>query len=147
MDLIQKLITYGKKIKWQLKAQEFIDVLKSHHCSSFFKTPVPTDFVNYHNLIKNPRDITLVEIKLCHDEYPTLRDFIQDLYLVFSNFKEFYGNKSFFYKQAESMENFMTHLIKEENIFDMFSNDIVNKIVKDKIIEKPDDDDIQVIID
>jgi hypothetical protein len=120
MKLIQKLITYNKKFKWETKAHDFLDVMKAHHCSSFFKEPVKEDFKRYHQEIKEPRDLTLIEIKLDHHEYSTLKDFVMDLSLVWSNAKKFYKAQSFFHNQADTMEILMTHLIKEEGVFDMF---------------------------
>lgn len=120
MKLIKKLITYNRKARWQSKAQEFLDVLKAHHCSSFFKSSVPSEFTKYHEAIREQRDLSLVEIKLNNKEYGKLKEFIHDLYLVWSNFKEFYPANSFFYKQANTMQSFMTHLIKDEGVFDTF---------------------------
>lgn len=123
MKLIKKLLTYNRKSKWQAKAQEFLDVLIEHHCSSFFKSPLPQDFKEFYEKIKEPRDLTLIGNLLNKKEYSTLKDFIQDLYLVWSNIKQFYPPNSFFYKQASSLETFMTHLIKEEGVFDSFRAD------------------------
>ena len=120
MKLIKRLITYNRKAKWQAKAQEFLDVLMAHPCASFFKSPVPEDFMKYYEVIDDPRDLNLIENKLNNKEYLKLKDFIQDLYLVWENFKEFYLPNSFFYKQANTMKSFMTHLIKEEGVFDSF---------------------------
>jgi len=124
--LIKKLITYNRKAKWHNKAQEFLDVIKDHHCSAFFKSPVPNDFKEFFAKIKEPRDLFIIETKLAHKEYSSLKEFIQDVYLIWSNFKEFYSPNSFFYKQANTMENFMTHLIKEESVFDTFEPEYLN---------------------
>lgn len=123
MKLIKKLITYNRKAKWQSKAQEFLDVIKAHHCTCFFKAAVPTEFTKFYEVIKEPRNLNLIENKLNNKEYHKLKDFIQDLYLVWSNFKEFYPLNSFFHKQANTMHNFMTHLIREEGVFDTFDAD------------------------
>jgi len=123
MKLIKRLITYNRKAKWQSKAQEFLDVIKAHPCASFFKQCVPKDFVKYYETIKEPRDLNSIENKLNNKEFLKLKDFIQDLYLVWENFKEFYLPNSFFYKQANTMKGFMTHLIKEEGVFDCFETE------------------------
>ena len=52
MKLIKKLITYNRKSKWFNKAEEFLEVIESHHCSAFFKSPVPKDFQEFHAKIK-----------------------------------------------------------------------------------------------
>jgi hypothetical protein len=123
MKHIKKLITYNRKAKWQAKAQEFLDVIKAHHCSAFFKSPVPSDFIEFYNKIKEPKDLKIIENKLNKKAYSCLKEFIRELAQIWSDFKEFYRPNSFFYKQADTMEVFMTHLIKEEGVFDSFQPD------------------------
>lgn len=62
IKLIKKLISYNRKNKWFSKAQEFLDVIKDHHCSMFFYDPVPLDFKEYYERIKEPRDINLIGV-------------------------------------------------------------------------------------
>jgi hypothetical protein len=123
MKLIKKLITYNRKSKWFNKAEEFLEVIESHHCSAFFKTPVPKDFQEFHAKIKESKDIQSIKDLLINQEYRSLKDLIKDLALVWTNFKSFYKPPSFFYKLADTMEIFMTHLIKEEGVFDTYEPD------------------------
>ena len=37
IKLITELITFNKKTKWQIKAEEFMNVIRTHHCSVFFR--------------------------------------------------------------------------------------------------------------
>jgi hypothetical protein len=120
MKLIKKLITYNRKAKWQNKASEFLEVMEAHHCSCFFKNPVSLEFTEFYKKVEDPRNLRMISEKLNNKMYSCLKEFIKDLTLVWSGFKEFYKPNSFFYKQADTMENFMTHLIKEEGIFDSF---------------------------
>jgi hypothetical protein len=120
MKIIKKLITYNRKAKWHNKASEFLEVMEAHHCSCFFKNPVSLEFTEFYQKVKEPRDLRMISENLKNKKYSCLKEFIKELALVWSGFKEFYKPNSFFYKQAETMENYMTHLIKEEGIFDSF---------------------------
>jgi len=146
MKLIKKLITYNRKADWTEKAKEFLEVIKSHPCSAFFKTQVPLDFEEFYLKIKDPRDIGMVEEKLCKNDYPSLKEFIKDFALIWTNFKEYYKPSSFFHKQARSIEVFMTHLIKEEGVFDIYSPDGQTKSGRSKRInyrEKVEESDFE----
>ena len=52
-----------------------------------------------------------------------MKEFTDDLFLLWKNIKTFYCEKSFLHKQAKTMEEFMIHLIRNEGIFDLFLND------------------------
>jgi hypothetical protein len=123
VKLITELITFNKKTKWQYKAEEFMEVIKAHHCSVFFRELPPEGFVYEHG--KEIKWIGLVEERLKKNEYPNLIDFIHELSLIWSNAKDYYRkHKSFMKQQAETMDALMTHLIREEGIFDNFTDQI-----------------------
>lgn len=149
IKLIKKLITYNRKSKWFSKADEFLEVIESHPCCAFFKSPVPVDFQEFHLKNKETRDTSYVRDKLTKMEYRSLKDFIKDLALIWTNFKNYYKPSSFFYKLADTMEIFMTHLIKEEGVFDTYEpdEDRINSrterlIIKEKIdLDKSEDEE------
>ncbi len=137
MKLIKKLITYNRKSKWFNKAEEFLEVIKSHHCSAFFRQPVPVDFQEFHSKIKESKDMESIKELLINGQYRSLKDFIKDLANLWSNFKFFYKPPSFFYKLADTMEIFMTHLIKEEGVFDTYEPDEErNSLRKDRAVKR-----------
>lgn len=134
MDIVHKLVEVDTKYdKWFIKAQELLDVLKEHQCSCFFKEPIPKSIEAYYDVVKEPRDLSLVETKLKNWEYKTLNDFLSDLKLVWSNIKLFYKPQSFFWRQADILEMFFNHLIKVEKIFERFPSNV--EITQEEIDE------------
>ena len=65
IDLIHTLFEYDSKCDyWFVIARNLLNVLKVHQCSSFFKEPVPEELEEYYKVVKEPRDLSLIEIKL-----------------------------------------------------------------------------------
>lgn len=121
IDLVHKLIEINPECDlWFIKAEQLLDVLKEHQCASFFKDPVPKEVIGYAETVGEQRDLSLIEIKLTHWEYRTVNEFLNDLKLVWGNIKTFYKPKSFFWRQADIIEMFVNHLVKNEGIFERF---------------------------
>ena len=134
IDLIHSLFEYDSKCDyWFIVARNLINVLKIHQCSSFFKEPVPEELVDYYKVVKEPRDLSLIEIKLNNWEYKTLYKFLDDLEFVWKDIKLFYKPNSFFWKNADVLEIFVDHLIKEEKIFGRFESIKHEEITKEQI--------------
>ena len=134
IDLIHTLFEYDSKCDyWFVIARNLLNVLKVHQCSSFFKEPVPEELEEYYKVVKEPRDLSLIEIKLNNWEYKTLHDFLDDLEYVWKDIKLFYKPNSFFWKNADVLEIFFEHLIKEEKIFGRFENVKHEEITKEQI--------------
>ena len=81
---------------------------------------MPKEVIGYAETVGEQRDLSLVEIKLTHWEYRTVNEFLNDLKLVWGNIKTFYKPKSFFWRQADIIEMFVNHLVKNEGIFERF---------------------------
>jgi hypothetical protein len=60
VKLITELITFNKKTKWQYKAEEFMNVIKTHHCSVFFRDAPPEGFTYEHG--KEVKWVGLVDV-------------------------------------------------------------------------------------
>ena len=115
--LVHTLFEYDKNCDfWFIVARNLINVLKVHQCSSFFKEPVPEELEDYYKVVKEPRDLSLVAIKLNNWEYKTLHKFLDDLEYVWKDIKLFFKPNSFFWKNADVLEIFVRHLIKDEKI-------------------------------
>ena len=96
---------------------------------------MPKEVIGYAETVGEQRDLSLVEIKLTHWEYRTVNEFLNDLKLVWGNIKTFYKPKSFFWRQADIIEMFVNHLVKNEGIFERF--DMEKEITEeDKKTEK-----------
>lgn len=78
--------------------------------------------------------------KLENKEYLRLKEFTDDIFLLWSNMCDFYPEKSFIHKQAKTMEEFMIHLIRNEGVFDLFLNDDERK-ENEKLKRKNSKDD------
>jgi hypothetical protein len=134
IDLVQTLFEYDVKCDyWFVVARNLINVLKVHQCSSFFKEPVPEELVDYYKVVKEPRDLSLIEIKLNNWEYKTLHKFLDDLEYVWKDIKMYFKSNSFFWKNADVLEIFVDHLIKEEKIFERFENTKYEEITPEQI--------------
>ena len=133
-NLIRTLFEFDKDCDfWFVVARNLIRVLKVHQCSSFFKEPIPEELVDYYKIVKEPRDLSLVEIKLNNWEYKTLYKFLDDLEYVWKDIKLYYKPNSFFWKNADVLEIFVEHLIKKEKIFGRFEENQHEEITKEQI--------------
>ena len=133
-DLIHSLFEYDKECDfWFVVARNLIHVLKIHQCSSFFKEPIPEELVDYYKIVKEPRDLSLIEIKLNNWEYKTLYKFLDDLEYVWKDIKMYYKPNSFFWKNADVLEIFVDRLIKNEKIFARFENNKYEEITQEQI--------------
>ena len=132
--LVHTLFEYDKNCDfWFIVARNLINVLKVHQCSSFFKEPVPEELEDYYKVVKEPRDLSLVEIKLNNWEYKTLHKFLDDLEYVWKDIKLFFKPNSFFWKNADVLEIFVRHLIKDEKIFERFESTKYDEITQEQI--------------
>lgn len=143
IDLIAKLVEVNTECdSWILKAEHLLDVLKEHQCACFFRDPVPKEVEGYSDVVKEQRDFSLVEIKLTHWEYKTVNQFLDDLKLVWGNIKMFFKPKSFFWRQADILELFVSHLIRNEGLFERYdlnkeiSDEEIKKVIEYKKVEK-----------
>jgi len=114
-------------------AKNLLKVLKVHPCSSFFKEPIPEQMEEYYKVVKEPRDLTLIEIKMENWEYKSLHQFLDDLEFVWKDIKLYYKSNSFFWKCADVLEKFVRHLIKNEKIFERFENTKYDELTSGQI--------------
>ena len=134
INLVHTLFEYDKKYDfWFIVARNLINVLKVHQCSSFFKEPVPEELEDYYKVVKEPRDLSLIEIKLNNWEYKTLHSFLDDLEYVWKDIKLYFKQNSFFWKNADVLEIFVQHLIKDEKIFERFESIKYEETTQDQI--------------
>ena len=94
---------------------------------------MPEELVDYYKVVKEPRDLSLIEIKLNNWEYKTLHKFLDDLEYVWKDIKMYFKSNSFFWKNADVLEIFVDHLIKEEKIFERFESTKYEEITQDQI--------------
>ena len=134
VELVNKLFEFDEKLHfWMNVAKNLLNVLNAHPCSSFFKDPMPEEMEEYYKIVKEPRDLILIEIKMENWEYKSLHQFLDDLEYVWKDIKLYYKPNSFFYKCADVLEKFVQHLIKNEKIFERFENTKYEELTPDQI--------------
>jgi histone acetyltransferase len=85
-----------------------------NHASSWpFLTPVNKDDVaDYYEVIKEPMDLSTMEVKLEADNYATPEDFIRDAKLIFDNCRKYNNDTTPYAKCANKLEKYMWAQIK-----------------------------------
>ena len=134
IELVHRLFEYDEKFHfWMSVAKNLLYILNIHPCSSFFKEPIPEEMEEYYKVVKEPRDLGLIEVKMENWEYKSLHQFLDDLEYVWKDIKLYYKSNSFFWKCADVLEKFVQHLIKNEKIFERFEKTKYDEITKDQI--------------
>jgi histone acetyltransferase len=85
-----------------------------NHASSWpFLIPVNKDDVaDYYEVIKEPMDLSTMEVKLEADNYATPDDFIRDAKLIFDNCRKYNNDTTPYAKCANKLEKYMWQQIK-----------------------------------
>ncbi len=85
-----------------------------NHASSWpFLTPVNKDDVaDYYEVIKEPMDLSTMEVKLEADNYATPEDFIREAKLIFDNCRKYNNDTTPYAKCANKLEKYMWAQIK-----------------------------------
>ena len=134
VEIVNRLFEIDEKNDyWMTVAKDLLKILDIHPCSSFFKEPIPEDMEEYYKIVKEPRDLGLIEVKMDNWEYRSLYQFLDDLEFVWKDIKLYYKSNSFFWKCADVLEKFVQHLIKNEKIFERFENTKHEEISKEQI--------------
>ena len=136
VEIVNRLFEIDEKNDyWMTVAKDLLTILNIHPCSSFFKEPIPEDMEEYYKIVKEPRDLGLIEVKMDNWEYKSLHQFLDDLEYVWKDIKLYYKSNSFFGKCADVLEKFVQYLIKNEKIFGRFENIKYDELTKEQIEE------------
>ena len=134
VEIVNRLFEIDEKNDyWMTVAKDLLTILNIHPCSSFFKEPIPEDMEEYYKIVKEPRDLGLIEVKMDNWEYKSLHQFLDDLEYVWKDIKLYYKSNSFFWKCADVLEKFVQYLIKNEKIFGRFENIKYDELTKEQI--------------
>lgn len=94
--------------------QNILTELQNHAAAWPFLQPVNREEVpDYYEFIKEPMDLSTMEIKLENNKYEKMEDFIYDLRLVCNNCRMYNGENTFYFKYANRLEKFFNSKIKE----------------------------------
>lgn len=88
--------------------------LMNHPSAWPFATPVNKDEVgDYYDVIKEPMDLSTMELKLENDKYESFDQFLYDARLIFNNCRSYNAESTTYYKNANKLEKFLYNKIKE----------------------------------
>lgn len=88
--------------------------MQNHPSSWPFVVPINKEEVpDYYQVIKEPMDLSTIETKLENDKYESMDDFIYDCKLVFNNCRQYNGESTTFYKNANKLEKAVIAKLKD----------------------------------
>lgn len=94
--------------------QNILTELQNHAAAWPFLQPVNREEVpDYYEFIKEPMDLSTMEIKLENNKYEKMEDFIYDLRLVCNNCRVYNGENTSYFKYANRLEKFFNNKVKE----------------------------------
>ena len=134
-----KIISTIKKLK---EAYEFLEPV------DYIKYNIP----DYLDIIKYPRDLSLIQFNLENDYYPNIQSFLNDVQLIWDNCYTYNPPKNYISKCAQICEKkfkkeFEKYFDVNIDIYDTYSNDnigvnekmelkeTINKLIKNKNIK------------
>lgn len=88
--------------------------MQNHPSNWPFLHPVnKTEVPDYYEVIKEPMDLSTMEVKLENDAYETMEDFVYDCSLIFNNCRQYNGENTTFYKNANKLEKAVIAKLKD----------------------------------
>lgn len=94
--------------------QNLLTELQNYAAAWPFLQPVNKEEVpDYYEFIKEPMDLSTMEVKLEESKYEKMEDFIYDARLIFSNCRSYNGENTSYFKYANRLEKFFNSKLKE----------------------------------
>lgn len=94
--------------------QNLLTELQNHAAAWPFLQPVNKDEVpDYYEFIKEPMDLSSMEMKLDGNRYEKMENFIYDARLIFNNCRAYNGENTSYFKYANRLEKFFNSKVKE----------------------------------
>lgn len=94
--------------------QNILTELQNHAAAWPFLQPVNKEEVpDYYEFIKEPMDLSTMEVKLENNRYEKMENFIYDARLIFNNCRMYNGENTSYFKYANRLEKFFNNKIKE----------------------------------
>lgn len=95
--------------------------LTNHPSAWPFSTPVNKEEVgDYYDVIKEPMDLSTMELKLENDKYDSFDQFLYDARLIFNNCRSYNADSTTYFKNATKLEKFMNNKIKDSTEYSHF---------------------------
>ncbi|SCU90052.1 LAMI_0E00386g1_1 [Lachancea mirantina] len=94
--------------------QNILTELQNHAAAWPFLQPVNKDEVpDYYEFIKEPMDLSTMEMKLENNRYEKMENFVYDARLIFKNCRAYNGENTSYFKYANRLEKFLDSKLKE----------------------------------
>lgn len=94
--------------------QNLLTELQNHAAAWPFLQPVNKEEVpDYYEFIKEPMDLSTMEIKLENNKYQKMEEFIYDVRLICNNCRLYNGENTSYFKYANRLEKFFNNKVKE----------------------------------
>ena len=95
--------------------------LTNHPSAWPFAVPVNKEEVaDYYEVIKEPMDLSTMELKLENDKYDSFDQFLYDTKLIFKNCRSYNGETTTYFKNANKLEKFLNNKIKDSAEYSHF---------------------------
>ncbi|XP_065199486.1 nucleosome-remodeling factor subunit NURF301 [Planococcus citri] len=93
--------------------RKLIKQIQLHKSAWPFMEPVdPEEAPDYYNVVKEPMDLTTIELRVTDRKYKKLSEFIGDMTKIFDNCRYYNPKDSPFYKCAEALESYFVSKVK-----------------------------------
>lgn len=94
--------------------QHLLGEMQAHPSAWPFTSPVSKEDVpDYYDLIKEPMDLSTMELKVEKDQYDGMESFVYDARLIFDNCRKYNGDSTTYYKNANKLEKFFYQKLRE----------------------------------
>ena len=91
--------------------------LQSHPAAWPFLEPVDANEVpSYYEAISDPMDLASMDSKLESEQYPDVKTFAEDVFLIVKNCRSFNDPDTTYYKNANSLEKFFLEKLKSKDL-------------------------------
>jgi hypothetical protein len=121
-----------EKRTWTECCNLILDKLMNHPAGSPFCLPLNEDtlgdlFEQYHSIIKYSMDFSKIHQKLANNEYTNMNEFNRDIFIVFSNCRDFNVKGSELHEFANQLEDYFKILIepiRKKNLETIYRNEM-----------------------
>ncbi|CEP62613.1 histone acetyltransferase GCN5 LALA0_S05e09538g [Lachancea lanzarotensis] len=111
---MDELAQRPKRAPHHAAMQNVLTEVQNHAAAWPFLQPVNREEVaDYYEFIKEPMDLSTMEIKLENNRYEKMESFVYDARLVFNNCRAYNGENTSYFKYANRLEKFFNSKIKE----------------------------------
>lgn len=114
---LSKLTDVPRRSKMYETLRPILNDLQSHPAAWPFAEPVDREEVpSYYQQIAHPMDLATMDTKLESEQYPDVKSFADDVFLVVKNCRSFNDPDTTYYKNANSLEKFFLEKLRTKDL-------------------------------